>query len=176
MSMQAPMLFAWTAVTHDGAAVRAMVPLRRFQRAADERFALGGVYPLIEEYEATTASRRHFFAVIREAWKTLPEPWDERFASAEHLRKYLLIRAGHRDERSIVCSSAAEAERIAAFARQLDDYAVVRVDGAVVVAYTAKSIRRGAIDRARFQEVKDRAFGVLAEILGVSPDALGRAA
>ncbi|MDO1560383.1 hypothetical protein Q0812_13190 [Brevundimonas sp. 2R-24] len=83
-------------------------------KRANEEYGLGEVVSLIPHEGRSQASHRHYFASVAEAWLNLPENLAERFATSEHLRKYALIQTGHRDERTMVCSSKAEAQRLAA--------------------------------------------------------------
>jgi hypothetical protein len=163
-----PLPYVW-----DGAGFR---PLPAFAKAAAASFAVGEVVALAPAELRSSPSHRHFFACVREAWVNLPEEHASRFASDEHLRKYCLIKAGFRDERSIVCASRAEARRIAAFIRPIDDYAVVTVDGPVILQFTAMSQSAAAMSKAEFQASKDAVLGILAEMIGVEPTALSRAA
>ena len=164
----APITFAW-----DG---EAMKPLPRFAQAADREYVIGETYNLAEVQDRSSASHRHYFALINEAWMNLPEALSERFPSAEHLRKYALVKAGYRDERSIACASKAEAQRVGAFVKPMDDYAVVVVFGASVMVYTAKSQSVRAMGKADFQASKEAVLGVLADMIGVEPAALVRRA
>jgi hypothetical protein len=118
------------------------------------------------------ASHRHFFAAVYDAWLNLPEKEAERFASADHLRKYALIRAGFRDERTLTCASKAEALRVAAFVKPMDDYAIVAVSEAVVRVYTAKSQNLRAMGRKVFAESKDAVLEVLAGMIEVDREQL----
>src|ERR1700679_2297785 len=101
MMAAAPVPFVW-----DGEAMR---PLPAFAAIAAARFGTGEVVSMAPVDERSSPSHRHYFACIRQAWVNLPEPHAARFASEEHLRKYALIKAGYRNERSIVCASPAEA-------------------------------------------------------------------
>jgi hypothetical protein len=121
-------------------------------------------------------SHRHYFSCIAEVWQNLPPAAAERFASPEHLRKWALVKAGFRDERSFVCASKAEALRLAAFLRPVDEFAVVSVNGAAVVMLTAKSQNLRSMDRKTFGASKNAVLEVLADLIGVSPAQLGRAA
>jgi hypothetical protein len=153
----------------DGAALR---PLPAFAASVAGRFAIGEVVCLEPAEARSSGSHRHYFACVREAWVNLPEPLASRFPTDEHLRKYALIRAGFCDERSIVCTSKAEARRIGAFVKPMDDYALVTVAGRVVSVFTAKSQATGAMGRSRFQASKDAVLGLLSEMIGVDPAAL----
>ena len=167
--MSAPALpYVW-----DGAGLH---PLPAFAKAAAASFAVGEVVALAPAELRSSPSHRHYFACVREAWVNLPEEQAARFPTDEHLRKYCLIKAGYRDERQVVCASRAEARRIAAFVRPIDDYSVVLVEGPVILQFTAKSQSAPAMSKAEFQASKDAVLGLLAEMIGVEPTALARAA
>jgi len=130
-----------------------MLPLN--PRAAEQVFQIGHVYRLEPWMDRSPASVAHYFASINDAFNNLPAPHAPRFGSPEALRKYALIQCGYRDERSIVCRSKAEARRVAAFVQPFDDYAIVSVQEAMVVVWTARSQSRRTMDRATFQRSKD---------------------
>lgn len=157
----------------------AMVPLRGFARRADAQFVIGQTYRMEAIEERSAVSHRHYFAAINEAWANLPEHMAERFPSPEALRKFALIKAGYADSRQIVAASRAEAQRLAAFIRPMDEYSVVTVDQAVVTVFTARSQSVRAMGKAEFQNSKQKVLGGIADMIGVAPEALaahGRAA
>jgi len=166
--MPAPIIFEW-----DG---DAMAPLPRFRKEADRRFAVHERYRMDAIEERSAVSHSHYFAVLHQAWMNLPEHLAERFATADHLRKYALIKAGFRDERSIVAASKAEAQRLAAFIKPMDEFAIVTVSEAVVTVYTAKSQSMKAMGKADFQRSKQEVLDLVAAMIGVAPDELVRAA
>ncbi|MCG8446506.1 MAG: hypothetical protein MI753_12415 [Hyphomicrobiales bacterium] len=154
-----PILFQW-----DG---EAMAPAsQRFAKLADEHFVIGERYPLVLHQDRSKRSHDHFFASVADAWANLPED-EDRFPTAEHLRKWALIKAGYADERTIVCGSKAEAQRVAAFVKPIDPYAVVLVNGPVVKFYTAQSQSMRAMGKTVFQDSKEAVFRILDELLGV---------
>jgi hypothetical protein len=163
--MTRPVAFQWTG--------EVMQPTRGFWALANKEFVVGEVYTL-EQAEAgrSMRSHRHYFSAVYDAWLNLSEHETERFPTADHLRKYALIRAGYRDERSIVCGSKAEAVRVGAFVRPMDDHAVVAVSEAVVRVYTAKSQSPRAMGRKVFQESKEATLAILAEMIEVSREQL----
>lgn len=154
----------------------AFEPIGRGRRDADAHFVIGERYMLVEEKQRSGASHRHYFAAVSEAWANLPEERAKEYPSADHLRKFALIMTGYRDERTLVASSRAEAQRLAAFVKPMDDYAVVTVEGALVRVFTAKTQNMRAMDKATFQASKDAVLDYLAEMVGVEPADLGRAA
>jgi hypothetical protein len=92
------------------------------------------------------------------------------------LRRWALIKAGFRNERTIVCASRAEALRVAAFLQPALPDAVISVSGATVVELTAQSMSMRAMGKERFQEAKDGVLNILADLIGVEPEALGKRA
>lgn len=164
-----PITFRW-----DG---EAMTPATPFMaRLADKTFVIGENYRLMEEHERSAASHRHYFAVIHDAWMNLPEEMAERFPTSESLRKFALIKAGYRDERTFVAGSRAEALRLAAFVKPIDDFAIVTATGATVTIWTAKSQSVRAMGGKAFQESKQAVLDVIADLIGVSPETLSREA
>lgn len=158
----------------------AMVPRKGFAKRCDEQFTVHETYRMEVQEERSMRSHRHFFSCVHEAWMNLPEDQAERFPSSEHLRKYALIKSGYCDQSSFVCGSNAEALRLAAFVRPFDDYAVVVVREATVIAYTAKSQSARAMGKEEFQRSKDAVLDYCATLVGVQPGTLraeaGRAA
>ena len=127
------------------------------------------------EYERDRSmnSHRHQFAAINEAWANLPErlmgyPWA---ATAETLRKHALIETRYCDVGVLVAASAAEAQRMAAYARQMatlaHGYAIVATDGAVVRVFTPQSQSRKAMGSKVFQESKTAVLDWIADQIGV---------
>ena len=159
-----PVVFTWDGET--------MVPQQRFNRVCAKQYVVGETYPLIPMEARSQASHAHYFAAINEAWSNLPEDLTERFPTSEHLRKAALVKAGYADERTIVCASKAEAQRVAAFIRPMDTYAIVVVNEATVKVFTAQSQSMKAMGKKAFQESKDKVLEILAEQIGVQVDAL----
>lgn len=141
-------------------------------RLADRHFVVGETYPLIVHEQRSADSHRHYFAAIADAWGNLSEEVSERLPTPEHLRKYALIKAGFHDQRSIACSSKAEALRLATFIKPMDDFAFVVVTEATVTVYTAKSQSLRAMGKAEFQRSKQAVLDVIAKMIGVEPAAL----
>ena len=154
-----PVIFTWSG--------DAMEPQQRFRRLCDRQYVIGEHYALVPQEDRSASSHRHYFASLHDAWLNLPEDQAERFPTSEHLRKYALIRAGYYDERSIVCASKAEAQRIAAFVKPMDEYAVVIAREATVRVFTAKSQSLKAMGRKAFQNSKQKVLDIVADMIGV---------
>jgi hypothetical protein len=148
-----------------------MVPLQRFHNTCLAQFEEGGRYPLVPQLSRSRRSHNHYFAAVEDAFNNLPGD-DERWPSAEHLRKWCLIKAGYRDERAHPCASRAEALKLRAFIRPLDDFAVIAVHENVVIVMTAQSQSVKAMGRERFQKSKQDVLNICADLIGVEPQAL----
>ena len=148
----------------------AMVPLN--PHLADRQYVVGMVYRLVPMEERSEASHRAFFAAVNDAWRNLPEAMADQFPSADHLRKWALIRTGYRNERSIVTGSKAEAERVAAFIEPMDEFAIVTASGPVVTVWTAKSQSMRAMGKVQFQKSKGDVLDLLAGMIGTDAAAL----
>lgn len=165
-----PILCTW-----DG---EAFVPANRhWARKADEVFVVGERYALVEHHERSAVSHRHYFATLKDLWANLPEHLAGEFPNPEVLRKHALIRTGYCDKRSIVCRSAAEAQRMAAFVAPLDAYAIVTADAATVTVWTAQSQSHRAMGAKVFQQSKAAVLDWVADLVGLPQgDAHRRAA
>lgn len=142
----------------------------------DRHFVVGEQYRMTEFHERSAASHSHYFAVINEAFATLPDHMRDEYPTVEHLRKKALIRKGYADERSIVCANKAEANRLAAFMKPLDSYAIIAPSEAVVKAWTAQSQSKKAMGAKAFQESKQAVLDFIDDLLGVERGESARAA
>lgn len=159
----APILYTWT---DDGT----MRPLPRFAARCDAEFVVGEQYRLDAVEERSQRSHSHFFATLRDIWLSLPDAVAVQFPTVETLRRHALIMTGWRRERKFAASSAAEARKLAAFLRPdtLDDdhYAIISVNGPVVVEWRALSQSRRAMPRkGDFQKSKDDVLAWASDLL-----------
>lgn len=160
MSDAPPLVCTWNG--------EAFEPVGRFRKVADAHYVIGERYALVEHHERSSATHRHYFAAINEAWQSLPERMSAQFATSEHLRKFALVRTGYHDSHSIVASSKTEALRLAAFIRPVDEFAIVTVEGATVTRFTAKSQSMKAMGGKTFQESKQKVLDYIDDLLGVA--------
>jgi hypothetical protein len=151
----------------------AFVPVH--PRRADKFLTVGERYTIVQHFQRSTATHNHEFAWLNEAWMSLPEAMAERFTTSEHLRKWALIRAGYSDSHTITCNSKAEALRVAAFIRPIDEFALVITQGPTVTRYTAKSQSRKAMGAEDFQRSKEAIMEVVAKMIGVETKDLAEA-
>lgn len=162
--MTSPVIYIWNG--------EAMQPLPHFAKLCDKQFVVHEEYRLAELEERSRATHNHFFASVEEAWSNLPEDIADRWMTAEHLRKYSLIKAGYFDERSIVCASKAEALRVAAFVKPMDEYAIVLCREATVTVFTAKSQSLRAMGKKEFQDSKSKVLDYVASLIGITSENL----
>lgn len=167
--MNAPITFTWT---DDGS----MKPLASLAQRADKLFVIGERYRLEEVNERSAISHSHEFAWLAEAWKQLPEDLASLYPSPEHLRKRALIEAGYYNEQIIDVGTKAGAFRVAAYARSVDDFALVIVQGPLVIIRTAKSQARRAMNRKEFQASKTAIMEIVSVMIGVASETLVREA
>jgi hypothetical protein len=155
----------------------AMVPLR--PKAADKEYVIGREYWLDQVSDRSWVSHRQEFAWIAEAWNNLPEQFAETFPSPEHLRKAALIATGWHRETIFDAGNKAAALRFAAYARNEDEFAHVVIRGPTVIVRRARSQRmhgRDRMDKKEFQESKNCILEWIANLIGVDPKTLEKAA
>lgn len=154
-----------------------LFPTERFVEAARERFAEGAVYWLTDDPERTEKSHNHEFAFISTAWKTLPDHLAAEYPSSEALRKRALIATGWCTVQDYPCGSRAEVARwVANLRRELDEYTIIVPSETVVRVFRARSQSRKAMGGVDFQRSKTDVLHWIADLLGVAPETLSRAA
>ena len=142
-------------------------------REANAQHGEGEVVVLDVVKGRSKTSHDHYFAVIEDAWQTLPES-ETRFPTAETLRSWALCKAGYCDVETFVASSRAEALRLAAFVRKGNVW--VTIDGPTVARLTPHSQSMKAMGGKVFQESKTACLEVIAGLLDTTADQLARAA
>lgn len=141
---------------------------------ADQEFVVGEVYAMVEHHDRSTASHNHYFAAVQNGFDNLPDHMKGEYPTAEHLRKKALIHCGYRDERDIVMPTKADAERVAAFMRPMDEYAIVVPVNCVVRVWTAKTQKKSAMDAREFQKSKSDVLEFIDDLLGVERGATAK--
>lgn len=156
----------------DGEALRPIG--RTWASRADAQWVVGEKYYVETRQERSEASHRAYFASINEAFQNLPEHLAQQFPSADHLRRFALIKSGYADQRSIAVATAAEAQQLAAFMKPLDGYAIITASENVVTVFTAKSQSYKAMGREEFQRSKSAVLEIVAAMIGSTADTLQR--
>lgn len=134
---------------------------------ADKHYGAGEVCRLVPHEERSINSHNHAFARIEELWSNLPDELLSEYPTPTHLRKKMLIRVGYCTERVVVCSTKADAVRVAAFAAPIDTYSIVIPKDNVVKILTAESMSRRAMGAKRFNESKTAVLQAIEDLLGV---------
>ena len=145
-----------------------MEPLPRFREECRKTFENQHIYRMEEIQARSEASHRAFFASLNEAWANLPDELAQEFTTAESLRKYALIKSGHCNQHTFSCATRAEALRLSAFLKPLDEFGVIRVNGATVTRYVAHSQSYRAMDKETFRKSFDDVLRIVAEMIGTS--------
>lgn len=125
---------------------------------------------------------RRFFGVIRAAYHHWPEAHEFQPDSAEHLRAWLLCKAGYRDVTSIPVEFAEDQPallRLVALAAEgavkaAKGYAFIRPHGAGLAVFSAKSIAWDKLKQSQFHEIRDAVEHVIEAETGLKPDDLLR--
>lgn len=151
---------------------QAMVALPRFKQICARQFRDRELYRLDIADDPSDASRGHYFAVLKEAWKSLPEDIAPRYPTVDRLRKKALIRRGFADERTFVFDTPADAVRLAGIVQTYDEDAVVLVKGNVVHVFTAQSQSARAMKKERFQLSKVAVLDEVSKLIGVDATTL----
>lgn len=161
--MTAPMVFRYEG---DG---QFQAQTAYWRRRADIAYVVGETYEMVEHHDRSQASHNHEFAYIAELYSSIPdrfvnEPWAQ---SAEHLRKFALIRCRYCDTQTFTCGSKAEAERWARNLRPMDEYSIVTVEGTTVYRFTAQSQSKRAMGGKLFNESKQAIIEFIEDLIGV---------
>lgn len=151
----------------------AMVPANPYwARKAGEAFKPGTRYELVEHQERSMASHRAFFASVNEAYQNLPEEMQDNFVSAEHLRKFALIRTGFCDSHTSTWPTKAIAQKVANEMRPIDEFSIVDVRGTTVTRFVAKSQSVRAMGKDEFMRSKKAVLDFVASLIGTSAQEL----
>lgn len=123
---------------------------------------------------------RRFFAVLRAMKMHWPERAEFQPESEEHLRKWALVKAGHRETADIPCEWATDRPSLTKLAslaiesaiQAAGTYAFVRPDsnGGRVRVFKAKSIAFDKLGQAEFNRLNDEVEAVYRAETGLDPD------
>ena len=156
--MDMPIIYRWTG--------EGFQPSTNYQaHLAGQRYEEGQLVALTEFYQRSDKSHDHYFATLHDMWLNMPEVLSQEFPNEHVLRAHALIRTGYCNKRQLVCRSAKDAERIAAFMRPSSPLAIIEVNGCVVTEWTAESQAYRAMGKKRFQESKDAVLGYVHGLL-----------
>lgn len=121
---------------------------------------------------------RRFFAVIAAAFANWPERHDFHPSSSEHLRSWLLCKAGHYDVTTIPMDSDHPAvTRLSVLAAEAavkaaGTYAFIRPHGTALAVFSAKSIAWDKLSQKDFWPIRQAVEDVIAAEIGVDAETL----
>ena len=123
--------------------------------------------------QRSSEDHRRFFALVNAAFTHWPEQHEFTPDNAEHLRAWLLCKAGYRKTTMIETDEpAATVASIEAAFRAADTYAFVRPYGDGVAVYSPKSIAWDKLDQKKFWPIRDGVTAVIEAVIGVNADEL----
>jgi len=123
---------------------------------------------------------RRFFGVIRAAFHHWNEAHEFQPDNEEHLRKWLLCKAGYRDVTTIPCEFAEDQPallRLVTLAAEgavkaAGGYAFLRPHGGGIAVFSAKSIAWDKLKQSQFHEIRDAVEAVIKSETGMEPEQL----
>lgn len=128
--------------------------------------------PRCGDKDRSTPQHRRFFKLVSVAYEHWPETYNKfRPENSEHLRAYLLCKAGWRTEVSFEMKNR-QAINIAALAvkslmRQMGNYTWVAMKGEALVVYAPKSISYKEAKHREICRVFTDAEDIICDIIGV---------
>lgn len=127
---------------------------------------------------------RRFFGMLRAMYRHWPETAEFQPESEEALRKWVLIKAGHKDTTDVAVPSAEDqpgltrlvAVSVEACVRGAGGYAFIRPhpDGGLLRVFKAKSIAFDRLGQAEFNALNDAVETVYARETGLDPETVLR--
>ena len=129
------------------------------------------------------SDHRRFFALIRAAFQNWPEQHEFQPDDAEHLRAWLLCKAGYRNVTTIpIEDDTTDAMMklvmltVEAAIKAAKSHAFPRVHGHAIYVFTAKSIAFATLPQKAFNEVREAVTEIIELEVGVPADKLLRGA
>ena len=136
-------------------------------------------FKLTEHSKARSpADHRRFFKLIGATYHHWPESSEFQPDNAEHLRAYLLCKAGYRDVTTIPVEFGEDQPvlmRLVALAAEAavkaaKGFAFIRPHGQALAVFFAKSIAWDKLDQKHFNKIRDAVEEVIEAETGMKPD------
>lgn len=134
----------------------------------------------LTEHARSSPDHRRFFGLIRAAFHHWPEASEFQPDNEEHLRAFLLCKAGYRDVTTIPCEFAENEPavlKLVALAAEgavkaAKGHAFIRPHGAAIAVFSAKSLAWDKLDQKAFNKVREAVEEVIKAEIGIEPDQL----
>lgn len=126
----------------------------------------------------SSADHRRFFGVLAAVFHHWPEGHEFQPDDAEHLRKWLLIKAGYRDVTMVPIETDAPAVMraivpiVEGAVRAANGHAFIKPHGHGIAVFRAKSIAWDKLDQKAFNRVRDAVQEVIRAETGLEPETL----
>ena len=131
---------------------------------------------IARENSRSVEQLRRYFALIRAAYYHWPETHPEQFDDSEDLRKFLQMRAGHRELAAKIELDGLSKEQALFIAeaaiRATGAYAVPRIHGDVMVIFRPRSIAFQKLSHIDFCRLNDAVQDIILAETGIDPDQL----
>lgn len=135
-------------------------------------------FPLTEHSRARSPQdHRRFFKLIAATHHHWPEANAFQPDNPEHLRAFLLCKAGYREVTVIPCPNYADAKTIsmisaaaAAALKASRSYAFIRPHAGGLAVFSPKSIAWDKLDQSGFNKIRDACEAVIRDETGMEPD------
>lgn len=129
-----------------------------------------------EKHARSVPQLRRFFSVVKAAWMHWPEAHPRQFANETDCRKYLQMKAGHREIASTVpldSMSKEDALLVAeASIKAAGAYAVPVIHGDTLVIFKPKSIKFTKMTHQDFCKLNDEVDAVIFAEIGTEAETL----
>jgi hypothetical protein len=121
---------------------------------------------------------RRFFGVISAAFQNWPEAHEFQPDSKDHLRSWLLCKAGHRDVTTVPVESDDPALRklvvlaVEGSIKAARSHAFIRPHGSAIAVFTARSINFETLDQKQFAPLRETVEQIIEAETGIKADDL----
>lgn len=161
---------------------KVLVPLVPAELA---KLPTGMILSVKVEQPRSPEHHRLFFAVIARAFESWPEAHEFEPGDAEHLRAWLLCKAGYRVSQTFSLGEVPEKQRelvvttIAAIVTQAmrgNGYAFVSPHKDGIAVHKPRSIAFEKLGQREFNALSEQVFGIVSQVLGVEVETLKKEA
>lgn len=139
-------------------------------------YGQGEMITVEEVLERSAKSHKHYFAVIAEAWRNLPEDLGDEYPNPEALRKRALIKCGYATLTELLCANNAEAQKAVAAFTAADPYSFCEISDKAARIWRATSQSQKAMGGKRFAESKEKVLHWISNLIGADVTSLSEAA
>jgi hypothetical protein len=130
----------------------------------------------LRESDRSVPQLRRFFSVIRAAYMHWPESHPRQFACEDDCRRFLQMKAGHREISATIDLGGISKEHAMLIAeasiRAAGAYAVPVLHGETLVIFKPKSIAFAKLDHKAFCKLNDEVDAVISAEIGIEAETL----